>query len=122
MRQQSSIVAASGEADDGLNLTLGKRGGVPDVGLTSKNGTVNQRLNELQNRRLHEIEILNVDLRRVQARPRTRNTATVASVCLPHTIFTLYEQTFARRGSMHFAKITGEADEFGGQRLRWFPW
>ena len=31
-------------------------------------------MNELQNRRLHEIEILNVDLSRIQARPGARDT------------------------------------------------
>jgi hypothetical protein len=64
---------------DGLDLAFGKRSGVCDVGLTRKNGTVDQRLNELQNRRLHKIEILNVDLSRIQARPGTCDTATVPS-------------------------------------------
>jgi hypothetical protein len=57
------------------HLGFPKRGGVGDVGLTRKDGThVNQGSDELRNRRLHEIEILNANLRRVQARPGTCDT------------------------------------------------
>jgi len=59
-------------------MVFSKRSEVCDVGLTRKNDTVDQRLNKLQNRRLHEIEILNVDLSRVQARPGACDTATVS--------------------------------------------
>jgi hypothetical protein len=52
MRQQSSIVAGSG----GSMMVFSKRSEVCDVGLTRKNDTVDQRLNELQNRRLHELK------------------------------------------------------------------
>ena len=66
MRQQSSIVAASGGSTMVLDLAWRKRSGVGEVGLTRNNGAqTDQGLDELQNQRALEIEILNVDLSRV---------------------------------------------------------
>ena len=85
---------------------LGSVSRVCDVGLTRKNGTVNQRLNELQNRRLHQIEILNVDLGRIQARPRTRDTATVPpGLFAAHDLDAVRKQAPLCGGGMHFAQI-----------------
>jgi hypothetical protein len=63
-------------------MASSKRKGVGDVGLTRNNSArVDQRQDELQNRRGDEIEILSVDLGGVHARPRACDATTVC-LCL----------------------------------------
>ena len=84
---------------------LGSVAGFVTFGLTRKNDTVDQRLNELQNRRLHEIEILNVDLSRVQARPGACDTATAfPGLFAAHDLYAVRKETLGGC-SMHFAEL-----------------
>jgi hypothetical protein len=75
---------------------------------------MDQRLNELQNRRLHEIEILDVDLGRVQARPGACDTATVfPGLFAAHDLYAVRKETLGGGSgtplggccSMHFAQL-----------------
>jgi hypothetical protein len=73
MRQQSSIVAASG----GSLMTSTWRAGRPTASAINNGARVDQGQDELQNRRDHEIEILNVHLGRIHAGPGACDTTTV---------------------------------------------
>jgi hypothetical protein len=67
---------------------------------------MDQRLNEFQNRRLNKIEILNVDLSRVQARPGAGDAAAVApGLFAAHDLHAVRKQAALCGGSMHFAQI-----------------
>ena len=98
MRQQSSIVAPSGGS---LTTSTGRPrrvGGVGDIGFARHDRPrVDQGQDELQNRRGHEIEILNVDLGRVHARPDAC-AATTACVGLlaAHDLGAVGEETLGR--------------------------
>ena len=78
-----------------LDRACRKRSGVGDVGLTRNNGArVDQGLDELHNRRPHEIEILNVDLGRVHTRPGACDTTTVClGLSTAHDLHAVREET-----------------------------
>src|SRR5262249_22474967 len=104
MRQQSSIVAPhGGKFDELLDRASGNGKGVGDLGLTRNNGArVDQGYDELHNRRGLEIEILNVDLGRVHARPGACDTTTV---CLG--LFTAHD-LHAVREDLGFSRYGAE--------------
>jgi hypothetical protein len=79
MRQQSSIVAPSGGSLTASAIARpGSAKGSATLGLTRNNSArVDQGYDELHNRRGHEIEILNIDLGRVHARPGACDTTTI---------------------------------------------
>jgi len=68
-------------------------------------------LDELQNPRGREIEILNVDLSRVQARPGACDTTTVCP-----GLFTAYNLHAVREGTLGCSRYFAELLE---KRMRW---